>query len=414
MIIDSQIAIAEYIEDYMETLFSHNSINLTRLKEMAFNNRWAMVPDGVIPLTAADSDFPVAREIQEGLIDYIEKGYFPYVPNMGYDSVRYSIANQLNKRKNEHVDPALLLPIDSAARGMYVIAQAILAEGDEAIIFDPVDYLFMKSVESVGALPVLFPARIGSNGRIDLSTLEKYITPKTKLIGLCNPHNPYGTLYSPDELRFILELAHKHDLYIMNDEIWSDIVFEPKKFCSILSLDPSLNERVLSVYGFSKSFGIAGLRAGCVYTADQDLFNRVVDVSSVMSTAGGISSLSQIAAQICMDKCYYWNEAFVRHLKDNRDYALKRINEMPGISCHKPDATFVLFPDISATNMSSENFVTFLLEEHKLALVPGTSRFFGPGAEGHVRICISTSRTILHEAMNRLDAGLKQVMNAGN
>lgn len=389
-------------------LFSHETINFQVLSEFAFNNRWAMVPEGVIPLTAADSDFPVAPEIQEALIDYINKGYFPYVPNLGYESVRHSIATQLNERKNEYVNPDYLLPIDSAARGMYIIAESFLKRGDEALVFDPVDYLFMKSFENAGATPVLFPARI-KNGRIDLSDLESYITPKTKMLGLCNPHNPYGTLYSVEDLNHLLDLAEKHDFYIMNDEIWSDIVYDRNAFRSILSIDPNKNHRVISVYGFSKSFGIAGLRAGCVYASNIKLFNIIVETSAVMTTAGGISSLSQIAAQTCMDKCYYWNELFVDHLRGNRDYAISRIMKMPNITCHTPDATFMLFPNIEQTGMGSEEFSDYLLKQHRLAVVPGSPKYFGPGAEGHVRICFSTSREVLSEGLNRLEDALIQL-----
>lgn len=387
------------------SLFDHSNINFEVLREKAFNYRWAEVPEGVIPLTAADSDFPMAPELVKGLTEAIQTGYMPYTPKLGYPEVRQSIARQLNERKNEHVNPEFLLPIDSAASGMYIIARVVLKPGDEAIVFDPVDYLFPSSVEAAGATVVRFPAHVTSDNRIDLSSLESYITPKTRMIGLCNPHNPLGTLYAEEDLQLILDLAEKYDLYIMNDEIWSDIVYAPKKFISILSLHPENNHRVLSVYGFSKSFSIAGLRAGCIYAADQEMFDKLVDESHVMSTAGGIASLSQIAARICMDECYYWNTAFVEFMKTNRDYAIERIEKMPGIITNRPDALFMLFPDITGTGLDSQSLADYLTTEG-LAVVPGTDKFFGPNAEGHIRICLATSREVLTEAMNRLEHAL--------
>ena len=178
-------------------------------------------------------------------------------------------------------------------------------------------------------------------------------------------------------------------------------------------MSPERNGRVLSVYGFSKAFSIAGLRSGCVYAADAAMYQKLLEASDVLTTAGGISSLSQIAAQICMDQCYGWNEAFVARMQENRDYALARIAEMPGITCHRPDATFLLFPDITGTGLSSQAVVDYLEREAGLALVPGTAQFFGPGAEGHVRICLATSHEILEEAMDRLERGLRQLA-AGN
>ena len=129
------------------------------------------------------------------------------------------------------------------------------------------------------------------------------------------------------------------------------------------------------------------------------MFDKLVDASDVMSTAGGISSLSQIAAKICMDECYYWNEAFVRFMQSNRDYAIARIDKMPGIVSNHPDALFMLFPDITGTGMDSQQLTSYLLTEAKLATVPGTAQFFGPGAEGHIRICLATSREVLTEGV---------------
>lgn len=291
---------------------------------------------------------------------------------------------------------------------MSVIAKAFLKPGDEAIVFDPVDFLFKTSMEAAGAKIVLFPMKI-KDGRIDFSDLEQYITPKTKMLGLCNPHNPLGMVYPLEDLEYLAELSHKYGFYIMNDEIWSDIVYSDAKFNSIVSLGAEKNQRTLSVYGFSKSFGIAGLRSGCIYCQNPSLFERIVEVSEVMSTIGGISSLSQIAAMACLDKCYYWVDEFTAHLQENRDYALQRLEKMPFITCRKTAATFVLFPDVRACGIESEELTEFLLAKHKVSIVPGGATFFGPGSDGHVRICLATSHAILEEGLNRIERGLCEI-----
>lgn len=388
--------------------FGKETIKFDVLKERAFNMRWAEVPEGVIPLTAADSDFPAAPEIVEDIINYAKAGYFSYTPKMGFPEFRESIANAFWCRKQEKVNPDLILPIDSAARGMSAIAKAVIQPGDEAIVCDPVDFLFKTSMEAAGAKIILFPMKI-KDGRIDFSELENYITPKTKMFGLCNPHNPLGLLYPKEDLELILKLSEKYGFYIMNDEVWSDIVYPDAKFTSIISLGDELNARTFSVFGFSKSFSIAGLRTGCVYCQNKELFDRVVEASEVNTTIGGISSLSQIAGMACLDKCYYWVEDFMRHIQKNRDYALKRIANMPKIKCHKPEATFVIFPDISETNMPADQFVDYVAREYKLSIVPGGAKFFGPGSEGHVRICLATGHEILEEGLNRLEAALRSL-----
>ena len=125
-----------------QELFSHENINFEALKKKAYNFRWAEVDEGVIPLTAADPDFPVAPEIVQAISDYIKDGYFSYIPHTGFPEFKQAIARYQNTYKHEHVDPELVLPIDSAARGMYIIAKTVLQPGDEVIVFDPVDFLF--------------------------------------------------------------------------------------------------------------------------------------------------------------------------------------------------------------------------------------------------------------------------------
>ena len=386
-------------------LFDDANVKLDVLKKRAFNYRWAEVGEGVIPLTAADPDYPVAPEIRQAMMDYIQDGYFSYTPKLGFPEFRQSIARALKRRKGEDIDPELVLPIDSAARGMYVIADVVLQPGDEMIVFDPVDYLFRESCLAAGGKVVLFPAKL-KDGHIDLSQLESYITPKTRMIGLCNPHNPYGVLYRPEDLEHIMALCEKYDLYIMNDEIWSDIIFPENKFLSIYSLGNERCRRVMSVFGFSKSFGIAGLRAGCVYTTDEKLFQAIVDKSAVMTTVGGIASICQVAAMTCLDKCYYWVDAFLEHLTKNRDYAVERLNQMPGLVAYKPQATYLLYVDVSSFGMTSVEFTDYMQEYVKLALVSGGEKFFGPGSEGYIRICIATSHAILAEGLDRLEKGI--------
>ncbi len=288
---------------------------------------------------------------------------------------------------------------------MSVIAKAFVKPGDEAIVCDPVDFLFKTSMEAAGAKIIFFPMKI-VNGRIDFNDLEKYITPRTKMFGLCNPHNPLGLCYSIEDLDHLLRLSEKYGFYIMNDEIWSDMIYPDAAFTSIYALGNRRNDRTLSVFGFSKSFGIAGLRAGCAYCTDPANFQKIVDASEVMTTIGGISSLSQVAGMACMDSGYYWVDAFRAHITKNRDYALERLSKMPFVKCYKPEATFVLFVDVSAAGMEAEKLANYLREEYKVAVVPGGKKFFGPGSEGYMRICLATSHEILEEGLNRIEKGL--------
>ncbi|MCI9442741.1 MAG: pyridoxal phosphate-dependent aminotransferase [Ruminococcus sp.] len=390
--------------------FTNEDVNLKILRQRAYNLRWAEVDEGVIPLTAADPDFPAPKAVADALTEYIQGGYFSYTPKRGFPEFAESLSRALKARKNEEIDPDLILPVDSAARGMHIIAQTVLKPGDEALVFDPVDFLFKTSMEAAGAKVNLFPMTFREDGTIDFSSIEKYITPKTKMLGLCNPHNPLGKVYPKEDLEYLLDLSKKYGFYIMNDEIWSDIVYSDAEFTSICSFGKEKNKKTLSVFGFSKSFGIAGLRAGCIYCQDEEIFDKLVEASLVDTTIGGISSLSQVAGIACLTECYGWLDEFVAHLQSNRDYALERLNQMPGVKCTKPQATFVMFPDVSEISIGAEELVEYLKKEERLAIVPGGRQFFGPGSEGHVRICLATSREILKEGLDRMERGLKKLV----
>ena len=388
--------------------FTNENIKFDVLRQRAYNMRWAEQDADVIPLTAADHDFPCAPEVVQALQDYIKEGYFTYTPHRGFPSFKKAIAKAMKERKNEDVNPDFVLPIDSAARGMKVIADAVLQPGDEVIVFDPVDFLFRTSMESAGAKVILFPTNLQSDC-VSLEGLEDYITPKTKMLGFCNPHNPMGMLYKKEDLDYLLRLSEKYGFYIMNDEIWSDMIYPECEFTSLLHFGAERNARTLTVYGFSKTFGLAGLRIGCVYTMNQEMYDRVVKASLVDTTIGGIDALSQIAGEAALKYGFPRVDAFRAQIAENRDYALARIEKMPGIKGHKPQATFVLFPDITGTGWDPVDLIDVLKEKYRVALVPGGARFFGPGSEGHIRICLSTSREVLEEGLNRLEACLNDI-----
>ena len=387
--------------------FDDASVNLDVLRRRAYNYRWAEVPEGVIPLTSADPDFPVAPQIRDAMAAYVQDGYFPYVPPLGLPEFRQAFSRAAYERKGEKIDPSLVLPLDSAASAMRVVARSFLRPGDQMIVFDPCDFLFRAACESAGATPVPVPVPMDpATRRMDLSAIESAITPRTRMLGLCNPHNPYGLVYAPEDLEQIMSICERHDLLILNDEIWSDIVYPDARFTSVYSLGNRRCDRVVSVFGFSKSFGLAGLRIGCAYTTSPTLFSSVVDHSGVQSTMGGAASISQVAATAALSEAYGWVDDFLRHLVRNRDRAVDAIDAIPGLRAYRPQATYLLYVDVSGTGLGGEELCRRLLRDAGLALIPGGRRFVGDASEGHVRVCFATSRQILDEGLERLRRGV--------
>ncbi len=387
-------------------MFKNNTINLELLKKRAHNLRWATVADGVIPLTAADPDFPSAPEISEAICSFAKDRYYCYGPAEGLTDFKESVANYFQVKRNVPVSPAFTFPVDSAAFGIFVTCKTFLSVGDEAIIFDPVDFLFRYSVEAVGATAI--PFAIPPNAvKVNFEHLEKLITPKTKMICLCNPLNPTGKVFTKEELTQLGTIACKHNLIILSDEIWSDIIFYPAIFTSIASLDEEIRNRTITITGFSKSYGLAGLRIGAVIAHNQEHFLKLMEVSLHYSTVHGANVLSQIAATTALNKCEYWLNDFLKHLTAMKELVVNELNSIPNFRCIAPQGCYVAFTNISDTNKSSQEMQEFLLNRAKVAVVPGLKQWFGDGAEGYIRMSFATSEEILLEALQRIKFALK-------
>jgi len=382
-------------------MFQSHSVNLDILKKRAFNLRWATVAEGIIPLTAADPDFPSAPEIAEAIIRFTKDRYLSYGPPAGLPDFKESLAAYfLNKRKIS-ANPDFIFPVDSAAFGIYLTCKAFLSPGDEAIIFDPVDFLFRYSTEAVGGVAVPFAIPPGSD-TVDFDLLEKLITSKTRAICLCNPLNPTGKVFKKDELLKLGQIACKHNLIILSDEIWSDIVYTPHLYTSIASLNEEIRNQTVTVTGFSKSFGLAGLRIGAVMASNQAHYDRLFEVSLHGSTIHGANILSQVAATTALNECGYWLDDFLIHLQKMRDMTVTSLNATQGFKCISPEGCYVAFTDITGTKKTSKEIYQLLLDKAKVAVVPGAKEWFGEGAEGFIRMSFATSEEILGEALHNI------------
>ena len=386
-------------------LFDPTNIDLKVLAQRAHNLRWAELPAGVIPLTAADPDFPAAEVITEAIARYTSSNYYSYSAAKGYLPFREAMAAYMQTRRSYSVGVEGVLPVDSAAFGIYLTCKTLLNKGDEAIVFDPVDFLFAYSVEAVGGVAVRFPIPAGTD-RVDFDSMESLLTPRTKLICLCNPLNPTGKVFTREELLQLAAFAEKHNLYILSDEIWSDIVFQPYSFTSIASLDKAVTDRTITVTGFSKSYGLAGMRLGAVMATDPVLFERLFENSLHSTTIHGVNILAQVAGTAALNEAQDWLAGFIQHLQRMRDLTVSRMNAIPGFHCLSPQGCYVALVDVRGTGLSSADLQARLLKEAKVAVVPGLERWFGPAAAGTIRISFATTEEILTTAFDRIEKNI--------
>jgi aspartate/methionine/tyrosine aminotransferase/2-polyprenyl-6-methoxyphenol hydroxylase-like FAD-dependent oxidoreductase len=394
------IAESEHLE---ASPFSDNIVRLDLLRERAFNLRWAQQPPGVIPLTAADPDFPISHAIQEQLVRYVRDGVLSYGPPEGLPQFREAVAAWMRSTRQMDCKAEHVFATDSAASGMAVLARASLAPGDEVLIPDPVDFLLHHTVQRAGAVPVRVSVGPSTSAEEFIAGMETRLNSRTRMLWLCNPHNPLGVVYSREWLEKVAHWAIRHRLRIVSDEIWSDIVYSPHRHVSVAAISPEIARNTVTVYGFSKNFALAGLRVGCLICADPEWKKAIVAASDAESTVYGVSVLSQIAVVAALNDGREWLADFVKHLEAQRDYVLDRLARWPGVTAQSPQGTYVVFPDVHALSDDPEQFCRHLLDHARVALVPGAPRWFGPGAGGHVRICFATSRRILQTAFDRME-----------
>lgn len=386
----------------MQTLFTNESVNAEVLKRRAFNYRWAIHPPDVIPLTAADPDFPACPEVAEAIQNYLSEGYFSYGRPDGDLGFKQAVSSWYSRRKNAPFSESLVLPVNSAAYGLFVCAKLICKPGDEVLIPDPVDFLFRKSVEHAGGVAI--PCTIDSEtAAFDFEMLEQMVSSRTKAIFICNPNNPLGRALEKDELNRIIQFAQKHALWIVSDEIWADIDYD-NSCTSILDhqLEPYDNKLVVS--GLSKNFALAGLRIGYVIAPNDGVFRDLLTCSLHQTTAFGIPLICQIAGTAALNHGEYWLDAFIQHLRKMRDKTSRFIENCPFLEPRNTQCTYLAFPKLNIENANAGDTIAKILELSKVALVPGGREWFESQSEGHIRICFSTSEAILDEAFARIKA----------
>jgi len=387
---------------YKQNLFDDKSVNINILRERAYNYRWATLDEDVIPLTAADPDFPIAEEIRRAISDYSRAGYFSYGPAEGLPVFREAVSDWYEREKNVWCAPEHVLPVNSAAQALYITARHLLQHGDEVIIPNPVDFLFRKSIENAGAKAITCNVDM-QTAEFDLQELEAAINPKTKAIFICNPNNPLGKLLSKNHLEAIGRLGCQYNLSIVSDEIWADIVYAPHTFHSISSLDKEFAKRTYIISGLSKNFGLAGLRVGYILAPGEAAYKALYESSKHASTAYGVSTISQIAAATALNDCKYWLDAFLEHLTEMRALVLDFLDKHSLFERPYPDSTYLAFPAIQS-NDNSMVVTEKIHQQARVALIPGAKNFFESQSEGHIRICYATSEKILNEAFERINA----------
>jgi aminotransferase len=356
----------------------------------------------VISLGVGEPDFVTPWHIREAAIFALEKGRTGYTANLGLLKLRAAISEHLAKHFQVSYDPKnqILIAV-GVSEAMDIAFRAVINPGDEIIYHEPCYVSYAPGISLAHGVPVAVSCKAENGFAVTAEAIEKVITPKSKVLVLNFPTNPTGGTMTRPELQKIADLVLKHNLLVMTDEIYSELTFE-SEHTSIASL-PGMVERTIFLHGFSKAYAMTGFRIG--YACGP------VEIIEAMMKIHQYSMLcASIISQEAALEAIQFGEPDTIEMRDQyrlrRNFIVDALNKM-GLKCHLPRGSFYAFPNITSTGLSSKEFAVRLLQEEKVACVPGGA--FGTSGEGYLRCCFATSLEQIQTAMERMAKFVERV-----
>ncbi len=357
----------------------------------------------VIHMEIGRPDFDTPQVIKQAAYDSIARGNVFYTSNYGTPELRRAIAEKLRRENGIDCSPEEILVTIGVGEGTYASFAAFLSEGDEVLVPDPVWLNYIHVPRFFGGVPVSYGLREENGYQIDLAEVERLITEKTKMLVINTPGNPTGTVQSRETLEGLAEIAKRHDLIVVSDEIYEKLIYGGEKHVSIASL-PGMKERTITLNGFSKCYSMTGWRLGYA-AAPVEFIKAMVRVHQYINTCA--SSFVQEAGITALEKAEPDVQEMVKEYERRRDYAVGALNAMDGVSCLTPGGAFYIFVNVKSFGRSSAEIATYLLEEAKIATVPGSA--FGPLGEGYIRISYACSYERIVEGLERMRKALEKL-----
>ena len=350
----------------------------------------------IIHLELGEPDFHPAAPIVDSVRAAVAKGRDRYVAPRGIPSLRNAIASYLHRTRKLEVTPEQVLIAPGCKMALALAMLALVEPGDEVLYPDPGFPIYPSSTRGLGAKPVPFLLREKNKFQPDVAEISGKITPKTRLLIFNSPGNPTGTVFSEKTLAEIAELAKKHDLWVVSDEVYARILFGGE-YQSIWAL-PGMAERTVIVDGFSKSFAMTGWRLGYAVA-----HNKVIDALDllVMNTFTCTAEFTQVAAVEALEDSTNAVPAMVEEYRKRRDIFVAKLNHIPGFRCQMPEGAFYAWVNIEDTGRPAEEVQRLLLEEAGVAGIAGGA--FGSEGKNFLRFSLVSAPHLLEEALDRIE-----------
>lgn len=367
--------------------------------------------ESIIDLSVGEPDFPTPQNIKDAAIHAIQGNFTKYTINSGTIELRTAISEKLKRENGIDYKPNEIIVSSGAKHSIFNAIQSIVDEGDEVIIPAPYYVSYPEMVALANGKSVILNTTEENGFKITTKQLSDAVTPKTKLLILCNPSNPSGSAYTQKELEELAPILEEGNFYILSDEIYEKIIYDDFKFISVASLSEKIKHKTITINGHSKSYSMTGWRIG--YAAGPiEVINAMNKIQS--HSTSNASSVSQAAALEALNGSQDSVEYSRKEFEKRRNFLYEQLTTINGITCYKPQGAFYLFPNVSSffgkeTKLkrieNSFDLSLYLLNEAKVVVVPGSAF----GSEGYLRLSYSTSMENLIEGARRIKDALSKL-----
>ncbi len=351
----------------------------------------------IVHLEIGEPDFATPDNIVEAGISAMQNGYTHYTPAAGIFEARQAVAGFVTRMLKTEVDPAEVVLVPGSKNVLLFTLLACIEPGDEVILPDPGYPAYASQVNFLGAVPKVVTLREETGFRMDLDELASLVTPKTRMLIINTPQNPTGGVLTEEDVRFVCNLAQEHDLIVVSDEIYSQLVYG---FHHISPLSqPGMRERTVLMDGVSKSYAMTGWRLG--YAVAPKALAAKLDQLMINSSscAAAFTQIAAIEALSAPESAHAVNR-MVKVFEHRRDLIVDGLNEIPGIRCTRPQGAFYAFPNVEGTGFGERELADRLLSEAGVAVLPGTA--FGEAGKGYIRIAYTQSEDELLRGLQRI------------
>ena len=368
---------------------------LSKIREViAYAGKLEAQGKRIVHLEIGEPDFNTPDHIVRACKKAMDEGKMHYGPVTGIAEIRAAVAAHYNKLYGSSYTPDEVIITTGVEQGIFLSMNAYLNPGDEILVPDPGYLCYFTLPHIAGAEAVSYPLDEKDDFQLKAEELEKLVTPRTKAILLNSPSNPCGSMLDESSLRIVADLAERHNLLVISDEVYADMVYGGKKYCSAASL-PSLKKRLIVLHGFSKYFAMTGWRLGYLL-CDRALIDPLMRLNFYNLSCP--NTFIQYAGLAALTEDDAPSRAMIREYENRRNYMVEALNTLPGCSCRMPDGAFYIFMNIVNTGMTADEFCRLMIDEAGVSLTPG--HVFGSMGKDFVRVSYANSMENLKLAVS--------------